>query len=139
MGGNARRQQSQRRGTLGMIERKARRYSAAPGMADDNRPFDADLIEHFTQDCRLILWRTGLATATFAPSHARPVNKYDAVTRGQRLPECKPHVFEIAAGAVDENDRRRCSRRDSELDYVLTQTPHVYEASARRMRASDQP
>ena len=60
------------------------------------------------------------------------------MTGGETLAEREPHVLEIAAGAVDENDRRRIVRR-AQIDDVLAQSINVDEASARRMRALDQP
>jgi hypothetical protein len=52
--------------------------------------------------------------------------------------EREPHVFEIAAGAVNESDRRRVARR-TQIDDVLTKSADVDEAPARRMRPLDQP
>src|SRR5436305_7666219 len=108
-------------------------------MANDDRLLDTDLIEQFTQDRRLILRRTAVPASALAPSKARPVEQDDAVTVGQTLGERQSHVFEITTGAVDDDDRRHSGGGGSELDHVLTQTPHFNETSARRMRASDQP
>jgi len=52
--------------------------------------------------------------------------------------EREPHVLEIAAGAVDENDRRRGTRR-AQLDNVLTHSIDVDKSPARRVRPFDQP
>jgi hypothetical protein len=35
------------------------------------------------------------------PTVPRAVDQYDAVRRGELLPERKPHIFQIAARAVD--------------------------------------
>jgi hypothetical protein len=60
------------------------------------------------------------------------------MTRGQPLAQIEPHVFEIDAGAMDENDRRRICGR-SELDHMLAHAARFDETSTRRMRAADQP
>jgi hypothetical protein len=87
-------------------------------MADNNRMRDPKLIQEFAQDCCLELRRAAIAGFAFAPTHAGPIDQNDAVTRGQSLAE-RPHVFEIAARAMNENYWRRIGRRRSELDNVL--------------------
>ena len=59
------------------------------------------------------------------------------MTRRKPFAERNPHVFEIAAGAVNENDRWRGSVAD--LNHMLAQTVDLDEAAARRMRPLDQP
>src|ERR1043165_7746641 len=108
-------------------------------MADDYRLRDPKLIQQLPQDRRLIFRRTAVPAPALAPSHARPIDQNDAVTVGQALGERQVHVFEIAAGAVNDDDRRYVGRGGSELDHVLTHTPHFNETSARGMGASDQP
>src|SRR6202040_2129951 len=90
-------------------------------------------------DCRLELRRAAVTGFAFAPAHARSVDENDAVTRGQLLAQIEPHVFEVAAGAMDKKKRRRIRRRRSKLDHVLTDMAHFNEAAARRMSASNQP
>jgi hypothetical protein len=108
-------------------------------MTDDDGSLDPEPIQHLAQDCRLELRRAAVTAFAFAPAHARPVDENDAATRGQLLAQIEPHVFEIAARAMDKNDGRRFSRRRSELDHVLTHAPHFNEAAARRMSACNQP
>ena len=58
--------------------------------------------------------------------------------RREPLAERKPHVFEIAAGAVNEDERWRAGI-GTEFDDMLAQAADVDETAARRMRALDQP
>src|SRR5690348_11113808 len=93
-----------------MIERETDGERAAPRMANDDRAFDAKLIQYVVQDPGLIARRTAVAALAFAPAHSGPVDHNDASPRCQALAERQPHVFKIDAGSVDENDRRRIVR-----------------------------
>jgi hypothetical protein len=73
----------------------------------------------------------------FAPAKSGAIDKNDAMPCGQPLAERQPHVFEIAAGAMDKNDRQ--SGIGAELGDMLAQAADVDEAAARRMRPLDQP
>ena len=58
--------------------------------------------------------------------------------RGKTFAQRKVHVFEIAAGTVNKNDRRRIGPF-AELDDMLTQPADLYEMPTWRMRPPDQP
>ncbi len=71
---------------------------------------------------------------------ARPVDQYQPPP-GQMVAKREPHIFEIAAGAVNENERQRGIRRfagPTDIDHMLAQTVDFDETPARRMRALDQ-
>ena len=106
-------------------------------MTDDDGAFDAETIEHVAQHRRLIGRRTAAPAFAFAPAEAGAIDQDDAVPRGKTLAERQPHVFEIAAGAVEKNDRQTGSA--AKLDHMLAQAADVDEAAARRMRPLDQP
>jgi hypothetical protein len=50
---------------------------------------------------------------------------------GKRFAERRPHVFEIAARAVQQHNRRRARLALPHLDDMLTQAADIDEASAR--------
>ena len=76
-------------------------------MTDDDRALDAEPIQHAAQHGGLIGRRIAAAASAPAPAKTGTVDQDDAVARRQPLAERKPHVFEIAAGAVNEDERRR--------------------------------
>ncbi len=106
-------------------------------MTDDDGAFDAETIEHVAQHRRLIGRRTAAPALAFAPAEPGAVHQDDAMSRGKTLAERQPHVFEIAAGAVDKNDWQ--SGIGAELGHMLAQAADVDEAAARRMGPLDQP
>ena len=81
--------------------------------------------------------RTAAPAFALAPAEAGAIDQYDAMPPGEALAERKPHVFEIAAGAVDKNDRH--AGIGAKLDHMLTQAADVDQTPARRMRPLDQP
>ena len=75
-----------------------------------------------------------------AKAEARPVDKNDAMLRGETLAEGEIHVLEVGAGAVEKNDRRVCCiPATPQLDHVLAQAADLDKAAARQMRPLDQP
>ncbi|HSZ67165.1 MAG TPA: hypothetical protein VK825_13245 [Xanthobacteraceae bacterium] len=69
---------------------------------------------------------------------SRPVYQYQPTT-GKALAERQPHVLEIAAGAVNENERHVLTGCIcANFDQVLSQSADIHETPARRMRPPDQ-
>jgi hypothetical protein len=62
------------------------------------------------------------------------------VTGGEPLTECQTHVLEIAAGTMNDNNRRRFdySGALAQFDDVLTQAADLEEAPAWWVRPLDQ-
>ena len=118
-------------------------------MTDHDGATDAKPIENLTQHCRLVGGRTALVLCPFAPALARPIDQNDTMRSGELLPESKPHVFEVTAGTVKKNDRRRMilsanifilsANIFAQLKDVLTETTDVEETAAGRMQPFDQP
>ena len=98
-------------------------------------------IEYRVQHRRLIGGRASVAASALTPAEAGPVEEYDAVAGGEALAERKTHVLEIAAGAMQQHDRRRirCAGVLAHFDDVLAQAADLDEAPARRVRPLDQP
>ena len=92
-------------------------------MTDHDGARDAEPIQHVAQYRGLIGRRAAAAAFTRAVAQPGAVDEDDAMAGGEPLAEREPHVFEIAAGAVDNNDRRCACRpsRIAKLDDVLTQ------------------
>src|ERR1700728_5143889 len=128
-----RRQQNETGDTVRMIKRESQRQRAAPGMTDQHGALDRKSVQQFAQDRRLVGRRSTLPRRPLAPALARPIDENDALPRRKRLAERKPHVFEIAAGAMQENDRRLVragGRAAAQFDHVLALTVDIDEATA---------
>src|SRR6478672_2860329 len=71
---------------------------------------------------------------------AGTVHQDDAITRAQPLAKCEPHVLQITAGTVNEQERRRVGHRmrtPVEIDNVQAAAADLDETAGRRMRALD--
>jgi hypothetical protein len=111
-------------------------------MPGHNNAWNAEPVEHVAQYRSLIGRRTAIRAAPLAPAVTGPVDQ-DEPPSGKALAEREPHVFEIAAGAVDEDDRDiflRFLRGDIShaLGNMLAQTADIDEAAARWMRPRNQ-
>jgi hypothetical protein len=77
-------------------------------MSNKNRSANTDPIKHLTNEFRLARGRGIRASAwPIAPAVSRSIDHDDSITLRQPISERKPHVFEIVAGAMQQNDRRR--------------------------------
>ena len=109
-------------------------------MADQNDTVHSEPIEYRAQHRRLIRGRASVAASALTPAKAGPVQQNDAVTGGEALTERQTHVLEIAAGTMEENNRRRIdySGALAQFDDVLTQAADLEEAPAWWVRPLDQ-
>jgi hypothetical protein len=109
-------------------------------MADQNDTVHSEPIEYRVQHRRLIRGRASVAASALTPAEAGPVKQNDAVTGGEALTERQTHVLEIAAGTMEENNRRPIdySGAIAQFDDVLTQATDLEEAPAWWVRPLDQ-
>ncbi len=106
-------------------------------MADNHDARDAEPVQHVAKNRRLRGRRARDAAPAIAPTLSRPVRQNDTTRDGEPFAE-RPQIFKIAAGAVQQNDRRRaggCVR--AKLENVLAQTAGRDEESTRRKAALD--
>ena len=111
---------------------------AAPGVADHDRAPDAKLLEGARDQLRLPRRRSAIvALRTRAPAVAGAVYQNDTMRGSKLFAERQPHVLKIAAGAVDQNDRRLGAGSiggQAKHRHVQAYALHLNELAGRRMR-----
>ena len=97
---------------------------------------DPDPLQRLVDQRRLTGRRSiGAAARPVAPAVARPIDQDDAIARGEPVAERDAHVVEIAAGAVQQHDRRRAG--GAKLQQMQPAAGHLDKAPGRRMGALD--
>ena len=105
-------------------------------MPDHNGARDADPLQRLVDQRGLACRRAiGRAVRPTAPTVPRPVDQDDAIARGQPVAERQPHILEIAAGAVQQHDRRRVN--GAKLQQMQPAAGDLDKASLWRMGALD--
>src|SRR5262249_56928321 len=111
-------------------------------MPNHDRAPDVELFEQLAQHGGLARGGYVVCVQSFAPAVARPVDQDDAMTHRESVAKCEPHVFEIAACAVDKQQRKVVGRGPFtaiELDHVQTSAGDLDEFSDRWIRALHPP
>src|SRR5579883_1906058 len=125
------REQHEAGDALREIERQRRGERAGPGVAENDRPLDAELAQCL-RDQRGLTPRRGIAASagTIAEAVAGPIDQNDAAPRRERVPEGEPLVLEIAARAMQQHDRRTGGRtRRRQIDDMQPAAGGGHEAT----------
>ena len=95
------------RGFFGMVERERDRDRAAEGVTDDDGFRDAEFV-HQRRDCRrLTVGQIVCPGAARRPAVSGPVDEEQVGAPGERIAEGDNLVGEIAACAMQKDDRRQ--------------------------------
>src|SRR5262245_48768588 len=80
-------------------------------MPNDNGALDAKLTEQLVDHRGLPRRRCAIgARQALAPAAPRPVDQDDAMPAHEPITEREPHILEIAAGAVEQDEREVAGR-----------------------------
>jgi hypothetical protein len=99
------REQDETRGTVGKRERVGGRKRSTPGMTDQDRAPDTELLKRLRDKFRLAFRRSvRRIRRPRTPSVAGTVDQNHAIRSCQRLAQRKPHVFHVSARTMDQHD-----------------------------------
>jgi hypothetical protein len=135
------REQDETRGTVGKRERVGGRKRSTPGMTDQDRAPDTELLKRLRDKFRLAFRRSvRRIRRPRTPSVAGTVDQNHAIRSCQRLAQRKPHVFHVSARTMDQHDGGLGTwriPRKTHLGNMQTYTFDFDERSCRRMRGLD--
>jgi len=114
----------------GVIERQGERHQRSPGMADHDRPLDAEQTEDFRQDGGLRRRGPVAAPRPVAVAKARPVECHGAIPAGRLVDDtADQQILYHRPIAVQEQDRLPAST----LDIVQARPARGHEPSQWRI------
>ena len=133
-----RRDQHQARHIVRKAERIRGRHRPAERMRDQDRPLHAETAERIMDERRLPHRRRIVrAAGPAAQAVSGTIEQQNPPPFGERLAQGEPHVFEIAAGAMQENQRRFVRGPVAQFGDVQSAAARVDKSPGRTQRAFD--